>query len=413
MPLNSMKKEDLKTSALPHEPGVYLFKKGKEILYIGRATDLANRIASYFSINLEGARSPLVLKAIEYATGVEHIVTTSVLESIVLEAHLIKKYSPKHNTREKDNKSFQFVIVTKEEYPRVLVVRGRDLEMLKEKPLYQFGPFPKGGDLNRAMKVIRKLFPFRDTCAVPKKGDEGTLCFRAQLGLCPGVCTGEIEKGVYKKRIREIKLFFEGNKKRIISDLKKQMKEYAKEKEFEKADMVKRRIATLTYIQEAQLIRSDYIEGKKSSFRIEGYDVAHTHGEYTVGAMVVIVDGEQNKKEYRSFNIRNAPAGDDLRALREIISRRLDHTEWEYPHLIVVDGSHNHIRVAEEELAEHGIRIPVVGVVKNERHAAREIFGDTTSARIHERPILFANSEAHRVALSRHRKRRSVPFRKK
>ena len=123
-----MNSQDVKRANIPNLPGIYLFKKGGDILYIGKATSLKDRVRSYFSSDLIGTRGPLILDMVFKADKIDFIKTDSVLEALILESELIKKHQPKYNTKEKDNKSFNYVIITKENFPRVLIVRGRNLE---------------------------------------------------------------------------------------------------------------------------------------------------------------------------------------------------------------------------------------------------------------------------------------------
>jgi excinuclease ABC subunit C len=295
---------------LPDAPGVYLFKQGKVVLYVGKATSLKDRVRSYFGADLIQTRGPLLVDMIYKADKIDHIKTDSVLEAIILEVNLIKKYQPKYNTKEKDNKSFNYVVITDEDFPRVLIMRGRELLMNQEKSFINtFGPFPNSTQLKEALKIIRKIFPFRDRC-VPLSGK---LCFNKQIGLCPGVCDGSISKVDYKKIIKNIQLFFEGKKKQILKSLKKEMKSYAKAGEFEKAADVRNKIFALNHIQDVALISASsdrpgsqthhpaLSKAGKGEMRIEAYDAAHLSGTNNVGVMVVIENGEFKKGDYRKF----------------------------------------------------------------------------------------------------------------
>src|SRR3989304_2857242 len=180
------------TTKLPDNPGVYIFRGPKRvILYIGKATSLHTRVASYFRRDLISTRGPIIAGMIEAAKNVDFIETDSVLEALILEAQLIKKHQPPYNTKEKDNKSFNYVVITKEDFPRVMTMRGRELGELNLKPNTSnlkavFGPFPQGSVLREALKIVRKIFPFSDNC----RPNQGKSCFNAQIGLCPGVCAG-------------------------------------------------------------------------------------------------------------------------------------------------------------------------------------------------------------------------------
>ena len=409
------------TKKLPDCPGVYIFRGPKRaIFYIGKATSLRTRVVSYFRSDLISTRGPIILGMIESAQTVDFIETDSVLEALILEAHLIKKHQPPYNTKEKDNKSFNYVIVTKEDFPRVLTMRGRNLETRHPSEIkYSFGPFPQGSVLREALNIVRKIFPFRDRCLPATahrstigaemrwqagKPESGKPCFNAQIGLCPGVCAGAISRLEYAKTIMRIKLFFEGKKKTLIVGLKKEMGIAAKGFKFEDAGRIKKMIFALNHIQDIALIKASAstILGE-AGFRIEAYDVAHISGTSVVGVMVVVEDNEPKKSDYRKFKIRTS-TNDDNASLREILERRFAHAEWPMPKLIVVDGGIAQVNTAERALKEYGIAIPVVGVVKDERHKPKNIIGDKAVASAHDRAILLANSEAHRFAVGFHRK---------
>ncbi|MFM2357296.1 MAG: hypothetical protein RJA61_33 [Candidatus Parcubacteria bacterium] len=390
---------------LPDSSGVYLFKNEKgDILYIGKATSLHDRVRSYFSNDIEFVRSPLIAKMITDASKIDIEKTDSVLEALILEAHLIKKHQPPYNTKEKDNKSFNYVVITKEDFPQVLVVRGRDLDsQLKAKTLKikaSFGPFPHGKELQEALKIVRKLFPFHDARSKKTYGEE----FYKQLGLAPDVSREGAEKE-YTKIIKNIILFFEGNKKKIIKNLEREMQIYAKNLAFEKAEGVKRKIFALNHIQDVALIKErQSVIGE--SFRIEAYDVAHIAGTSVVGVMTVIEDREIKRSDYRKFIIKDNPGVNDTGALREILTRRFNHLEWAMPTLVVVDGGIAQKNTAESFLKEKNIQIPVVAVTKDGRHKPREIQGDVELVKTYEKNILLANGEAHRFALKFHRQKR-------
>ena len=401
---------------LPDNPGIYIFRgyaqdanqliRHRAVLYIGKATSLRSRVASYFRRDLMATRGPLLVAMVDAATSVDFIETGSVLEALILEAHLIKKHQPLYNTKEKDNKSFNYVIVTKEDFPCVITMRGRELETKYTEIKYSFGPFPQGSVLREALSLVRKIFPFRDKC----KPQVGKPCFNAQLGLCPGVCAGTISRTEYAKTIQRIKLFFEGKKQVLLTNIERDMNRAAKELKFEEAARLKKTLFALTHIQDIALLKENFharIEKQRGEvFRIEAYDAAHISGTSTVGVMVVLENGEAKKSDYRKFKIKTA-TNDDNASLREMLERRFAHTEWPMPKLIVVDGGKAQVSTAKKALTEWGLGIPVVGVVKDEFHRPREIIGDARARTAHDRAILLANSEAHRFAIAYHRTVRS------
>jgi len=394
-----MNSQQLKKTGLPGKPGVYFFKMGSKVLYIGKATSLRDRVKSYFSKDIINTRGPAILDMTVKADGVDWQETDSVLEALILEANLIKKYKPKYNTKEKDNKSFNYVCITKDKLPKVLVIRGRNLD--KKEYIKIYGPFPNGQQLKESMKIIRRIFPYFDNDSNKKNNRE----FYIQLGLVP--------LGEYKNNIKNLKLFFEGKKKSIIINLKREMTSFAKKKEFEKAGEVKKRIFALNHINDVALIKGDLPEVRNSkleSNRIEAYDVAHMGGKNMVGVMTVVEEGEVSKNEYRKFIIRTQDDANDTGALEEILSRRLRHTEWGLPNLIVVDGSTAQVNVAKRVLNRYQFDIPIVGVVKDEHHKPKAIMGDEKIIKVYKRDILLANNEAHRFAITFHKQKRNKSF---
>jgi excinuclease ABC subunit C len=349
--------------------------------------------------------------------------TDSVLEALILEANLIKKHQPYYNTKEKDDKSFNYVCITKEELPKVVVKRGRDLLQQQQNfprltlPRVRggthttknlavayantYGPYPNGRQLHEALKIIRKIFPFYDDKSKNYKE------FYRQIELAPKSEARE----EYVRNIRNIKLFLSGKKSKVLKGLKREMKKLAKEQKFEQANMVKRQIFALEHINDVSLIKEDngFKEGA-STYRIEAYDIAHMSGKNMVGVMTVVEDGRANKSEYRKFKIKTQSGSNDTGSLREVLERRLSHPEWRYPNLIVVDGSTAQINIAERVLREVGMMTPVVAVTKDERHRAREIKGDRELVSKHEGAIILANSEAHRFAIAFHKLRRGKSF---
>lgn len=401
-----MQKSDVEFSKIPDGPGVYFFRKGKEILYIGKATSLRDRIKSYFAHDLSEIRSPLVAKVVADATSVTFEEADSVLDALILEAKRIKEHKPKGNTDEKDDKSFTFLVVTKERFPRFIVARERELsgKFPSEGIAHLFGPFPSGAMLKAALKIIRRIFPFFDTpFSLDRDMSESNakmLRFNQVIGLYPQ----ELDERSYRKTVRNVVLLFEAKKLTLLKTLEREMKKAAREERFEEADMLKHQLFSLRHIQDVTLIKEDLRAPQTARFRIEAYDTAHLRGDAPRGVMAVVVDGEAQPSEYRIFTIRSAKAGDDYQALEEIITRRAKHREWPYPQLIVIDGGRAHLNRAKRIIAGSGMDADIVSVVKDERHKPREILGRSAFAVTHESGILLANAEAHRFSIGRHRR---------
>ncbi len=405
-----------KENVLPETPGVYFFLgPDDEILYIGKATVLSDRVKSYLGPDLAETRGPKLVLMLERTVAIGWTALDSVLEALLREGQLIKKYQPPYNTDAKDDRSYNLVVITKESYPRVILVRERDIETgkftvpIKE----QFGPYTRGVALRTALKIVRQIFPYRDKCTpyaeLSNDQQQKTRpCFHAQLGLCPGVCAGTITAAEYRKTVKRIALFFGGKKADLIKSLEREMKKAAKELRFEEANEIKKLLFDLGHIRDVALMKMDREES--SAARIEAYDTAHLQGEATVGVMVVVQHALAKKSEYRLFTLRNSHGGNDLSALEEILTRRLAHSEWTLPELIVVDGALLQSDVAVRILKKKGLTIPVVGVVKNAKHQPDRIIGPRGLVNRFEHDILLANAEAHRFAIGFHRKKKREQF---
>lgn len=403
-------------NTLPEYPGVYFFVDETEtILYIGKATSLRDRVKSYFIQDMLETRGPKIELMMPQIMKIGFRKTDSVLEALLLESELIKKVQPPYNTSAKDDKSYNQVLITKEAYPRVLVVRSRDIAQGKfDFPIkYSFGPFPDGGGLKEGMKIIRRLFPFRDKCTPyeelsPKMKAKARPCFSAQIGLCPGVCVGRVSQKEYQEILKNLRFFFAGKKGTIIRGLEKKMTLAASEQRFEDAQVIKKVLFGLKHIEDMALVKSD--QGVGERHRIEAFDVAHVLGESAVGVMTVVQNSRVQTSEYRQFKLRTKHNGNDLTALEEILRRRFAHPEWPFPELVIVDGGEVHIQLASRVLEELAIGIPVLSVVKDERHRPRAVLGVTALGERFKKEILLANNEAHRFAITFHRKRRGKSF---
>jgi len=385
---------------LPDTPGVYFWKRNKTILYIGKATSLRDRIRSYFSNDLLNTRGPRLVDMVFKSDSIKWQETGSVLEAVIAEANLIKKHWPDYNIRDKDDKSFNYVVITREDFPKLIIIRGRNLDIEKKQKKIKikkiFGPFPNSASLREALKIVRKMFPYLD--------DKPHRFYR-QIGLAPDISSLDA-KAEYQKTIKHIILFFGGKKKTLIRELETEMLEYAHKKQFERAGEIKKKIFALNHIRDVALIKED--TKNFTNFRIEAYDVAHMSGKESVGVMVVISDGEIAKSEYRKFKLSPNIGNNDTASLREILERRFNHPEWSKPDLVVIDGEQNQINVAKKTLKEKGINVHIVSVVKDDHHKPCDFLGDMDLINKHKKAILLANSESHRFAITYHRKLRKI-----
>jgi excinuclease ABC subunit C len=371
------------------------------VLYVGKAANLRRRVSSYF-LRPHDTR---IQKMVSEIRAVETRETDSALEALVLEAELIKKEFPPYNIREKDDKSFLFVEITKEKYPRVLIVRGKSTQGGE-----RFGPFVSSSSLREAMRILRKIFPW-NVHAPNEIGKMKRPCFDAQLGLCPGTCMQKIDLKEYRDTVRSLKLFLSGKKRLLIRRLEREMQSAANALEFERAGRLKRRIFALQHIQDSTLIGKDEpIFSGERGHRVEGYDISNISGSDAVGAMVVSHGGKPQKSEYKKFIIKTITGANDTGMLREVLSRRLANN-WPLPDLFLIDGGKPQVNSAKEVLVNAGIAIPVVGIAKGADRKKNEFIGEIPTG-ISEIELILLRDEAHRFAISFHRERRGRPFRK-
>ena len=202
--------------------------------------------------------------------------------------------------------------------------------------------------------------------------------------------------------------FFEGKKKQIITELEKEMMRLAKDERFEEANIIKHKIFALQHIQDVALLKNDVRTFKDDrNARLEAYDVAHLGGQDMVGVMTVVEGGERKPHEYRKFKIKSVNGSNDTAALKEILTRRLSHLEWPLPQIIVVDGSTAQKNAAEHVLRKFELLIPVVAVVKDERHRPTRLIAAKKLLEAYQNDILLSNAEAHRFAIGYHKEKRN------
>lgn len=432
---------------LPDEPGVYFYYGTVgTLLYIGKATSLRARVGSYFT----KAHTDRIGEMISQIARIEYIVTPTVIEALVLEANQIKAKRPKYNILMRDDKSFMYLVITNEDFPRPMLLRGHELERMGVDPfrsiltkttakkfLRVFGPYTSSASLKKALDLVRRAMPWSQ-CAPPlfTRGDKGGLrvrkprpCFDAHLGKCPGVCTGTISKKDYRAIIRQLVLFFDGKKKRLLRSMEKQMKKAADELRFEDAAAIRRHIYALQHIQDVALISREDVDLPYSitpslhdsitlSGRIEAYDISNISGTSAVGSMVVFEDGKPAKDKYRRFKIKTVKGSNDVAMLAEVMRRRLARARtssnaWPLPELMVIDGGEGQVRRVQEVLDEMRVAVPIVGIAKGfDRKQDRLVFDRESIElqRVAKRgKELFqrARDEAHRFAVQYHRQLRS------
>lgn len=368
-------------SHLPSNPGVYLFTDNQgQVLYIGKALNLRKRVKNYFVKKNQDLR---VINFINKVKKIDFIVTSSEAESLLLEAKLIKQHLPRYNIALKDDKRFLYVGITQEKYPRLKLLRLPEKEVL---PLLNwYGPFPSAYALKEVLRLLRRIFPY---CSCKKRGKKP--CFYYHLKLCPAPHLRSQDKA-YQSNIRNIHLFLSGRIDFLLKDLGKQMAQVAKDQKFEQAAVCKRQIQMIESLLKRFKKTADETDSQKALLalrkilvryssidpivihRLEAYDIANLGSNLMVGSMAVFINGEPDFSKYRQFKI--TPPGPykqsqiiqgDPAALKQIIARRLNHPEWFYPQIILVDGGKGQVSIAFTALKDKNLeeKIGLLGLVK-------------------------------------------------
>lgn len=225
---------------LPKKPGVYIMRDANdEIIYIGKAKNLINRVRSYFREKLDRPKTQILMSHFD---SLEYIVTNSEKEALILEATLIKKHRPRYNVQLKDDKRYPYVKITNEKYPRLIITRN-----ITKNGIY-YGPFTDVASVKKTVKFLKSLFKIR-TC----RNMDGP-CLNSQIDLCYAPCSGEISKEEYDEIINKIDLFFQGKYSVIVKNLKKEMAEAAENEQFEKAAVLRDQITSIEEIMEKQFV---------------------------------------------------------------------------------------------------------------------------------------------------------------
>ncbi len=450
-----MSKAQSQLALLPDNPGIYLFyNKEKELIYVGKATSLKSRVGSYFRI--KKITRPIEAMMHE-VVNIKHKSTDSVLEAVILEANYIKTYLPKYNVLGKDNRSWNYIVITKDEYPEIKTIRQHEYELKKKAekaPMligvpaavgkfdlkqfaYVFGPYP-GLNTKAAIKILRQIFHF-SFC----KPDQKRPCLYYQMGQCVGVCVRAISPKEYKEKvIAPLIMFLKGQKKQLIKSLEKKMKVASKEENYEEAGRLRDQLTSLYRIEDITLINKSMVEVPKSEVfgssekvifaeikRIEGYDISNLGTTGKVGSMVVFDSSGPMKDQYRKFKIKTVKGQSDVDCLEEVIRRRFNHPEWEIPSMLLIDGGRPQVNRVQKVLQDMDILIPIVGIAKGPDRKKNEFtfpvsfFADdekiakdirearrafVTWVNEHQEILVRVRDEAHRFAITYQRQTRKL-----
>jgi excinuclease ABC subunit C len=399
-----MKPSDYRS--LPETPGVYIMKDAAgAVLYVGKAVNLRRRVSSYF----ERPHDVRIQTLVARIAAIDRRDTDTAIEALILEAELIRKFSPPFNVKEKDDKSFLFIEITDDEFPRVILVRGRDVAGRRGT---RFGPFTSASSAREALRILRRIFPW-STHDSERLGMFRRPCFDYEIGLCPGTCVGAISRKDYLKTIANLKLFLQGKKARVVKNLERDMRIAGKNLEFEAAEKLRRQIFSLKHIEDTALVSDSGIvlpvPGNTAArpLRIEGYDISNISGTSAVGSMVVFEDGKPNKNEYRKFKIRTVAGPNDVGMLTEVLVRRFRHDDWMSPDLILIDGGMPQVNATYRAMRAAGRKIPIVGLAKGPERKRNDIIG-AVPKNVSLKTLIRVRDEAHRFAIKYHKALRRV-----
>ena len=359
-----------KLSKLPASPGVYFHKNAAgEIIYVGKAAVLKNRVRQYFQKSQKDIKTEALVREI---ADTDWIVVDTEMDALFLEAEMIKRYMPKWNILLRDDKTVSYVRISMgDEVPYVSFTRIP----MDDKAKY-VGPFYGKLAVEKALRTLRRVFPYY------VKPYTGHKTLDTDLGLTPGIELGKSTPKEYKRNLRKLIRYLEGGREKLMRELEKAMYEAAAHGEYELAAEARNQLYGLKELQK-KIVFSDkefldissdralaelqrLLKLDKPPRRLEGYDISHQSGEHTVGSMVVFINGASARNEYRKFKIRSS-TNDDLKSMQEVLTRRLKHSEWDYPDLIILDGGKTQVNAILPLVAPH--HIPVIGRDKSGNHA--------------------------------------------
>ncbi len=365
----------IKLKNLPSQPGVYFHKdKAGEIIYVGKAASLKNRVRQYFHASRR--RDPKTDALVAEIYDTDWITVETELDALFVEAEMVRRYMPRYNILLRDDKSSLYVRINYDDpHPSVSFTR----RPLDDKAQY-FGPYFNGGEVKRALKYLRRVFPYSTHMGVlPKRA-----CLQYHLGLCPGIEEDKTTLNDYRANLRKLMQYLRGERQKVLDKMEKDMEHAAKKQEFEKAAEIRNQYFSLKALSK-QIVFSDKefldiskdrgLQGltdllglEKVPQRIEGYDISHMQGTDNVASMVVFTNGIPDKAAYRKFKMR-LPGNNDFGHMDEAITRRCsekNRQEWGLPDLFLIDGGKGQVAAATRARDAAGVSRPMVGLAKRE-----------------------------------------------
>jgi len=365
-----------KLADLPRQPGVYFHKDAKgEIIYVGKAAILRNRVRQYFQTSR--TRDPKTEALVAEIADVDWMVVDSELEALFLEAEMVRRYMPRYNILLRDDKAMSYIRIDYDsDYPTV----GTTRRPLDDGARY-FGPYFSTVAVRHALKTLRRAFPFA-TRRVP---GQKRANLHYHLGLDPGLEEGRTSLQAYRANLRKLIAIIEGRRSGVEKELERDMKRTAKAKDYELAAHYRNQLFALRGINR-QVIFSDkefldiskdhalnelvnLLSMDKFPQRIEGYDISHMQGTDVVASMVVFTNGVSDKAQYRKFKTK-INHNNDFYNMNETLKRRLsdkNRKAWGMPNLVLIDGGKGQLDAAIQARDEQACeQIPFIGLAKRE-----------------------------------------------
>ena len=408
--MNALLKQKL--NKLPVEPGVYFHKnKDGEIIYVGKAAVLKNRVRQYFQNSKKDVKTDALVAEI---ADTDWIVVDTEMDALFLESEMIKRYMPKWNILLRDDKTVSYVRINmNDEIPYISFTRTP----MDDKATY-IGPFYGKTAVEKAVRLLRRIFPYYD------RPYDGKKTLNTDLNLTPGIEIGKTTPKDYKRNLRKLIRYLEGEREKLLNELEKTMRDESEKGNYELAAEARDQLFGLKELKR-KIIFSDkefldissdqalkqlqeILGLKNPPRRIEGYDVSHQSGTNTVASMVVFINGVAARSEYRKFKIHTS-TNDDIKSMTETISRRLKHKEWEFPNLIILDGGAAQVNAILPLIEAYNI--PVIGRDKSGNHSKSAsikiiipqkgllpLGNDSHAAKL----IARIDDEAHRFAITYH-----------
>lgn len=372
-----------KLEELPSKPGVYFYKdKSGEIIYVGKAASLRNRVRQYFQKSRY--RDPKTDALVAEIDDVDWLTVETELDALFVEAEMVRRQLPRYNILLRDDKSSIYVRINYDDPHPTIIYTRRPLD---DKAKY-FGPYFNGAEVKRALRSLRKIFPYSTHKTLPPRA-----CLQYHLGLCPGLEENKTSLNDYRANLRQLMSYLRGERSKVLEKMEKDMQRAAKAKDFERAAEIRNKLYALKALGK-QIVFSDQeyldlskdrglsglaemLQLKKAPRRIEGYDISHMQGTDNVASMVVFTNGLPDKAEYRKFKMR-IPGNDDFAHMNEVIRRRLsdkNRAAWGLPDLFLIDGGKGQLSAAIKARDDAGLTTPMIGLAKREEEIVVHIKG--------------------------------------